>query len=153
MWCKSDKNSHSIGFILYIVRFIDKNEIYLLLNKVKIISSAETLEIQGRNLLCKNILKGVVVGWTTFRLTLYEHPVFFIPNTLSFSLASGVRNEKVRRNVNFPISLIFTFLFFDFFFFKRYNTDAIHAYTTIKTASFSTMIIDKCLFILLCICI
>ncbi len=61
MWCKSDKNSHSIGFILYIVRFIDKNEIYLLLNKVKIISSADTLEIQGRNLLCKNILKGVVV--------------------------------------------------------------------------------------------
>jgi hypothetical protein len=28
---------------------------------VKIISSADTLEIQGRNLLCKNILKGVVV--------------------------------------------------------------------------------------------
>jgi hypothetical protein len=32
---------------------------------VKIISSADTLEIQGRNLLCKNILKGVVVPDST----------------------------------------------------------------------------------------
>ncbi len=65
MGCKSKTNSHSIGFILYIVRFIDKSEIYLLLKKVKIISSADTLEIQRRNLLCKNILKGIVVPAST----------------------------------------------------------------------------------------
>ncbi len=33
---------------------------------MKIISSADTLEIQGRNLLCKNILKGIVVPDFTF---------------------------------------------------------------------------------------
>jgi hypothetical protein len=43
-------------------------------------------------------------GWTTFRTTLSEHPVFFITNTLSFLYPSGVRNDKVVRNVNFPIT-------------------------------------------------
>ena len=62
---KTKKNCNSIGFILYIVYFIDKNEIYLFLNKVKIISTADTLDIQGRNFKCNNILKGVVVPDST----------------------------------------------------------------------------------------
>ena len=58
---KSRKNSHSIGFILCVVHFIDKNEIHLLLNKIKIISPADTLDISGENFVCNNVLKGVVV--------------------------------------------------------------------------------------------
>jgi hypothetical protein len=62
---KPKNNSHSIGFILCIVHSLDKNEIYLLLNKVKIVSTADTLNIQGRDFKCNNILKGLVVADST----------------------------------------------------------------------------------------
>ncbi|CAF1682345.1 unnamed protein product, partial [Rotaria sp. Silwood1] len=62
---QTKKNYNSIGFILFIIHFIDKNEIYLFLNKVKLISTADTVDIQGRNFRCNNILKGVVVPDST----------------------------------------------------------------------------------------
>lgn len=55
---KSKKNSHAIGFILCVLHFFDKNEIYLLLNKVKITSTADTLDIHGKIFQCDNILQG-----------------------------------------------------------------------------------------------
>ncbi|CAF3840657.1 unnamed protein product [Rotaria sordida] len=62
---KTKKNSYSVGFISYIVHIIDRDEICLVLNKVKITSTADTLNIDGRNFMCNNILKGSVVSDST----------------------------------------------------------------------------------------
>ena len=62
---ESKNKSYSIGFILCIIHSIDKNEIYFLLNKVKIISTGDTVDIHPRNFTCNNILKGVVVSGST----------------------------------------------------------------------------------------
>jgi hypothetical protein len=62
---KSKNNSCSIGFILCIVHSIDKNEVYLFFKKVKIISTADTVHIQGKDFICNNVLKGVVVAGST----------------------------------------------------------------------------------------
>jgi hypothetical protein len=62
---KSKNISYSIGFILCIVHSIDKNDVYLLLNKVKIVSTADAVHIQGRDFTCNNVLKGVVVADST----------------------------------------------------------------------------------------
>jgi len=69
---KTKKNYNSIGFILYIIHFVDKNEIYLFLNKVKIISIADALNIQGRSFRCNNILKGEIVSDSTAIIQLYQ---------------------------------------------------------------------------------
>ncbi len=42
-----------------------KNEVCLLLHKVKITSTVDTLDIQGQTFHCYNILKGVVVSDST----------------------------------------------------------------------------------------
>jgi len=47
---------------------MNKNEIYLLLNKVKIMSKGDNLDIQGRNFTCNNILKGVVLSDSTITI-------------------------------------------------------------------------------------
>ena len=62
---KRKKNYNSIGFILSIIHFIDKNETYLFLNKIKIISITDTLDVQGKNFGFSNILKGVAVPDST----------------------------------------------------------------------------------------
>jgi hypothetical protein len=62
---KSKNISYSIGFILCIVHSIDKNDVHVLLNKVTIVSTADTVHIQGRDFTCNNILKGVVVADST----------------------------------------------------------------------------------------
>jgi hypothetical protein len=62
---ESRKNQYSIGFILCIGHLVEKNEIYLLLNKVNISSTADTLNIRGRTFKCTNIMQGTVVSEST----------------------------------------------------------------------------------------
>jgi hypothetical protein len=59
---ESRKNQYSIGFILCIGHLVDKNEIYLILNKVNISSTADTLNIRGRTFKCTNIMQGTVLS-------------------------------------------------------------------------------------------
>ena len=56
------KNQSSIDFILCIDHVVDKNEIYLLLNKVSVPSTANALNIRGRTLKCSNIMQGTIVS-------------------------------------------------------------------------------------------
>jgi hypothetical protein len=58
---ESRKNQYSVGFILCIGHLVDTNEIYLLLKKVNISSTADTLNIRGRTFKCTNIMEGTVL--------------------------------------------------------------------------------------------
>jgi hypothetical protein len=92
---RSKNNSYSIGFILYIVHSIDKNEVYLLLNKVKLISTADTVDIQGRTFTCNNIIKGVAVA---------DSSTIILPSQIIQKLAF-----RPVFNDNLPVSNTFVF--------------------------------------------
>ncbi|CAF4042961.1 unnamed protein product, partial [Rotaria sp. Silwood1] len=95
---KTKKNSYSIGFISYIVRIIDRDEICLVLNKVKITSTADPLDIGGRNFMCKNILQGSVIS---------DSIVIIQPSQISKKVA-------FRPIFNEDPSLLNTFIFYQY---------------------------------------
>ncbi|CAF1296650.1 unnamed protein product [Rotaria sp. Silwood1] len=95
---KTKRSSYSIGFMSYIVHIIDRDEICLVLNKVKITSTADTLNIDGRNFMCNNILKGNVVSDSTVTIQ---------PSQISKKVA-------FRPIFNEDPSLLHTFIFYQY---------------------------------------